>query len=83
MHLAAWKSDLETIRLLVEAGKEHDVDIVNSISTGKGNYGKTRTLCSVMIICFIIVLFVGYPQHVVCVYVYKRARYERWCGNFR
>lgn len=44
MHLAAWKSDVETIQLLVDAGNQYGLDLVNIISTGRGNYGKTRTL---------------------------------------
>lgn len=44
MHLAAWKSDLDTIRLLVEAGNSFGLDLVNTIGKGNGNYGKTRTL---------------------------------------
>ncbi|CAB9514744.1 Exonuclease mut-7 [Seminavis robusta] len=41
IHLAAWKGDLESIRLLVNAGTQFGLDLVNSISTGDGNYGKT------------------------------------------
>jgi hypothetical protein len=43
LHLAAWKGDQESIKLLVEAGVHHGLDLVNVISTGEGNYGKTRT----------------------------------------
>ena len=41
MHLAAWKGDLDTTKLLVETGKTYKIDLVNMISTGEGNYGKT------------------------------------------
>ena len=44
MHLAAWKSDLESIHLLVDAGTQYGLDLANTISTGHGNFGKTRTL---------------------------------------
>ena len=40
LHLAAWKGDLESITLLIERGKMHHLDLVNSISVGEGNYGK-------------------------------------------
>ena len=46
LHLAAWKGDPESIVLIVETGKKHGLDLVNVISTGEGNYGKTRTLHS-------------------------------------
>ena len=42
LHLAAWKGSVEAIELLVNAGKRHGIDLVNVISTGEGNYGKTR-----------------------------------------
>jgi len=41
LHMAAWKGDLETIALLIDAGKSSGLDLVNTISTGSGNYGKT------------------------------------------
>ena len=42
LHFAAWKGDLETILLLLDAGKSYGLnDLVNRFSTGKGNYGKT------------------------------------------
>ena len=43
MHLAAWKSDVESITLLLDAGRKYGLDLANVISTGHGNYGKTRT----------------------------------------
>ena len=46
VHLAAWKSDVESIQLLLNAGKKYGLDLVNVISTGHGNYGKTRTFNS-------------------------------------
>lgn len=42
LHLAAWKGDVESIELLINAGIKHGLDLVNVISTGEGNYGKTR-----------------------------------------
>lgn len=47
LHLAAWKGDPESICLLVEAGTKYGLDLVNTISTGEGNYGKTRTFSTV------------------------------------
>jgi hypothetical protein len=41
LHLAAWKGDIESIMLLIEAGKKFNLDLVNVISTGIGNYGKS------------------------------------------
>ena len=43
VHLAAWKSDIESMQLLLQAGRKYGLDLVNVISTGHGNYGKTRT----------------------------------------
>ena len=43
LHLAAWKSDLKSIELLIETAKIHGLDLVNAIVTGDGNYGKTGT----------------------------------------
>ena len=45
LHLAAWKGSVEAIELLVQAGIRHRLDLVNVISTGEGNYGKTREFC--------------------------------------
>ena len=42
LHLAAWKGDNESIELLIDAGRKYGLDLVNVISTGDGNYGKTR-----------------------------------------
>ena len=50
LHYAAWKGDLETISLLINAARERDdmdMDIVNVISTGEGNYGKTAIFYSI------------------------------------
>ena len=44
LHLAAWKCDPESIEHLIDAGRKHGLDLINVISTGEGNYGKTRTL---------------------------------------
>ena len=41
LHIAAWKGDLESMTLLIEMGKRFDLDLVNMISVGEGNYGKT------------------------------------------
>lgn len=43
LHMAAWRGDIETVQLLVEtAGRVcPQMDAVNYISTGGGNYGKT------------------------------------------
>ena len=41
LHTAAWKGDLETITLLIERGNAFGMDLVNTVSVGSGNYGKT------------------------------------------
>lgn len=41
LHTAAWKGDLETITLLIERGNAFGLDLVNTVSVGSGNYGKT------------------------------------------
>ena len=41
MHNAAWKGDLGSIVLLVEAGNKFGRDLLNEVSTGDGNFGKT------------------------------------------
>ena len=41
LHLAAWKSDLESIEVIIHAGNRFGLDLVNAIVTGNGNYGKT------------------------------------------
>ncbi|CAB9522202.1 Ankyrin repeat [Seminavis robusta] len=42
LHMCAWRGDLEAVQLLVEtAQQQYNVDIVNLISKGPGNYGKT------------------------------------------
>jgi len=41
LHTAAWKGDLETITLLIERGHAFGLDLVNSVSVGSGNYGKS------------------------------------------
>ena len=41
MHNAAWKGDLESVVMLVEAGNKFGRDLLNEVSTGDGNYGKT------------------------------------------
>ena len=50
LHLAAWRGDFETVQFLVESAQllqkegrfeTYDLDIVNMISKGDGNYGKT------------------------------------------
>lgn len=43
LHLSAWRGDFETVQLLVETSKAEypGLDIVNTISEGEGNYGKT------------------------------------------
>ena len=42
LHLGAWRGDLETVVLLVETAKQYEnLDIVNRVSVGSGNYGKT------------------------------------------
>jgi hypothetical protein len=44
LHYAAWKGDLETISLLIDASNQYKneiKDIVNTISTGEGCYGKS------------------------------------------
>ena len=47
LHQAAWKGDLETISLLSETGKSFGLDLVNTISEGVGNYGKTLIFYSI------------------------------------
>jgi len=46
LHHAAWKGDLESMTLLIETGKRHGLDLVNRISVGEGNYGKTPVFYS-------------------------------------
>lgn len=41
LHLAAWKGDLKSIEYLVEAGNKFGLDLVNRVSIGEGNYGKS------------------------------------------
>jgi prolyl-tRNA editing enzyme YbaK/EbsC (Cys-tRNA(Pro) deacylase) len=42
LHLSAWRGDMETVVLLVETAKQYEnLDIVNRVSVGSGNYGKT------------------------------------------
>ena len=41
LHTAAWKGDLETITLLIEKGNAFGLNLVNTVSVGSGNYGKT------------------------------------------
>jgi hypothetical protein len=43
LHLCSWRGDFETVKLLVETSKRYypELDIVNMISKGVGNYGKT------------------------------------------
>mmetsp|Transcript_1248 Transcript_1248/g.1764 ORF Transcript_1248/g.1764 Transcript_1248/m.1764 type:complete len:925 (+) Transcript_1248:1276-4050(+) len=44
LHYAAWKGDLETITLLINASKKYEDELgnaVNIISTGEGNFGKS------------------------------------------
>ena len=41
LHLAAWKGDLKSIEYLVEAGNKFGLDLVNHVSIGEGNYGKS------------------------------------------
>ena len=41
LHLAAWKGDLESMMHLTNAGLQYNLDLVNNISIGEGNYGKT------------------------------------------
>ena len=47
LHLAAWKGDPESMSLLAEAGKSFDLDLINVISKGEGNYGKTPIFYSI------------------------------------
>ena len=49
LHYAAWKGDLETVTLLVNTGRmfPETKDLVNVISTGEGNYGKTAIFYSI------------------------------------
>jgi len=41
LHLAAWKGDIRSVQLLIDTGIKYKLDLVNIISTGIGNYGKT------------------------------------------
>ena len=41
LHTAAWKGDLEAITLLIERGNAFGLDLVNTVSLGSGNYGKS------------------------------------------
>ena len=43
LHICAWRGDLESVVRLVEISKEHcpHLDVVNTISRGPGNFGKT------------------------------------------
>jgi len=41
LHTAAWKGDLEAITLLIERGNAFGLDLVNAVSLGSGNYGKS------------------------------------------
>ncbi len=41
LHIAAWKGDMEAMKLFIDKGKEFGLDLVNTISVGAGNYGKT------------------------------------------
>ena len=49
LHYASWKGDLETINLLVNTGIQFQETkgLVNFISTGEGNYGKTPIFYSI------------------------------------
>jgi len=46
LHIAAWKGDMEAMKLLIDRGKEFGLDLVNKISVGAGNYGKTPVFYS-------------------------------------
>ena len=41
LHLCAWKGDIQSMELLINTGKQYSLDLVNAISSGVGNYGKT------------------------------------------
>jgi hypothetical protein len=41
LHMAAWRGDFAAVRLMVDAARRYDLDIVNSISTSDGNFGRT------------------------------------------
>uniref|UniRef100_A0A7S2EQ59 3'-5' exonuclease domain-containing protein n=1 Tax=Ditylum brightwellii TaxID=49249 RepID=A0A7S2EQ59_9STRA len=41
VHLAAWKGDIESIQHMISTGTKFQLDLLNAISTGIGNYGKT------------------------------------------
>lgn len=41
LHRASWKGDIETVRIIINETRRRGIDIINSISTGIGNYGKT------------------------------------------
>ena len=43
LHICAWRGDFETVVRLVEISNEHcpHLDVVNTISRGPGNFGKT------------------------------------------
>lgn len=43
LHLSAWRGDFDVVKLLVETAQKHcpALDVVNMISRGPGNYGKT------------------------------------------
>lgn len=43
LHLCAWRGDFESVQLMVNTAKTlyPDLDIVNTVSKGPGNYGKT------------------------------------------
>jgi len=49
LHLAAWKGDLETVMILINACKQYKElqDVINTISCGEGNYGKTPIFYSI------------------------------------
>ena len=38
---AAWKGDVESVLLIIEIGRKIGVDLIDSISIGVGNYGKS------------------------------------------
>lgn len=43
LHVCAWRGDFETVKRIVETAKElyPTLDVLNAISKGEGNYGKT------------------------------------------
>jgi len=43
LHICAWRGDIETVVRLVELSNRHcpELDVVNLVSKGPGNYGKT------------------------------------------